>query len=79
MQLVGLASKCRLVMGVSLGGLPPVSARIPLWDSGTAVGGCLAASRALCPWTTPDGLCGRLAVGYTYHLASGGNREGGAQ
>jgi len=27
-QLVGLASKCRLVMGVSLGGLPPVSARI---------------------------------------------------
>jgi hypothetical protein len=29
------------------------------------------------PWAAPDGLCGRMASGYYYHLASGGSRDGG--
>lgn len=33
------------------------------------VGGRPAAPRAMCPWATPDGLCGRLAAGYTYHCS----------
>ena len=71
-----LVERC-LAMGVLLGGLPPAARHRP-----ARAGRCerVDALRRLgpqCPWATKDGLCGRLDVVYTYHLASGGNREGG--
>ena len=40
-------------------------------------GGCPASAPGCGPWAAEDGLCGRLASGYNYHLASGGSRDGG--
>jgi hypothetical protein len=49
----------------------------PLDPGGLRRGGCLSSAPGCGPWAAEDGLCGRLASGYNYHLASGGSRDGG--
>jgi hypothetical protein len=71
-RLVG--ARRRLAMGVPLGGPPP---RRQTLGSGAWRGGCPSSDPGCGPWAAEDGLCGLLASGYNYHLASGGSRDGG--
>ncbi len=65
-------------MGVSLGGSPPApNAAVPLGVPRRPAGWMPRIVPGSGPWAKLDGLCGRLAAGQTYHLASGGSREGG--